>query len=258
MVRANTTQGYRSFAVSPCEAVHTWPEIPIGLVSAVLARLGGFSVDHGRTSPAGLSAFIAPMLMTGTAAAVAAGHRSAANAAEQRSRHRHLGQLEHHVAAVAHDPGADLDQLLAQDRERSMLDSSGSAKVRRKLARLVGEGMELEPYGVMPESIAGQSRPADCVLGGARRVARLLRSDGRGTAPAWLHARAQSVLRAVAGQALPKMEGRSGRKQPVGGAGKTYRLRGLPWVDSVEKLCCVEAVSLIHSNNRRGSEDDDG
>jgi hypothetical protein len=31
---------------------------------------------------------------------------------EQRSRHRHLGPLED-GAAVAHDPGADLDQLLA-------------------------------------------------------------------------------------------------------------------------------------------------
>jgi hypothetical protein len=32
---------------------------------------------------------------------------------EQRSGHRHLGQLEHDVATVAHDPGADLDQLLS-------------------------------------------------------------------------------------------------------------------------------------------------
>jgi hypothetical protein len=48
---------------------------------------------------------------------------------EQRSRHRHLGQLEHHVAAVAHDPGADLDQLLAQGGERPMLDSSTSFNV---------------------------------------------------------------------------------------------------------------------------------
>jgi hypothetical protein len=32
---------------------------------------------------------------------------------EQRSGHRYLGQLEHDVAAMAHDPGTDLDQLLA-------------------------------------------------------------------------------------------------------------------------------------------------
>ena len=35
-------------------------------------------------------------------------------AANERSRHRHLGELEDHVAAVPHDPGADLHQLLAQ------------------------------------------------------------------------------------------------------------------------------------------------
>jgi hypothetical protein len=32
---------------------------------------------------------------------------------DQRSRLRELGQLEHDVAAEAHDPGADLDQLFA-------------------------------------------------------------------------------------------------------------------------------------------------
>jgi hypothetical protein len=44
---------------------------------------------------------------------------------EQGARHRHLGQLEHDVATMAHDPGADLDQLLAQRRERPMLDLLG-------------------------------------------------------------------------------------------------------------------------------------
>jgi hypothetical protein len=46
--------------------------------------------------------------------------------------HRYLGQLEHPVAAVAHD----LDRLLAQRGQRPLLDLSGSANVRRKLARL--------------------------------------------------------------------------------------------------------------------------
>jgi hypothetical protein len=41
---------------------------------------------------------------------------------EQRPWHRHLGQLEHDVAAMAYDPGADLDQLLAQGGQRPMLD----------------------------------------------------------------------------------------------------------------------------------------
>ena len=38
----------------------------------------------------------------------------AQNLGEELPRHGHLGQLEDHVAAVAHDPGADLHQLLAQ------------------------------------------------------------------------------------------------------------------------------------------------
>ena len=41
---------------------------------------------------------------------------------EQRPRHRHLGELEDHVAPVPHDPGADLDQLLAQGRQRPLLN----------------------------------------------------------------------------------------------------------------------------------------
>jgi transposase len=59
MARFETTQGYRSLAVSRCEAVHTLTEIPIGLVSAVWGRLGAAFGRQGRTSPVGLSSFIA-------------------------------------------------------------------------------------------------------------------------------------------------------------------------------------------------------
>jgi hypothetical protein len=44
---------------------------------------------------------------------------------EEHPRHRHLGQLEDDVAAVAHDPGADLDQLLAQRGQRPLRDRVG-------------------------------------------------------------------------------------------------------------------------------------
>jgi hypothetical protein len=44
---------------------------------------------------------------------------------EQRPWHRDLGELEHHVAAVPDDPPADLDQLLAQGRQRPLLDLLG-------------------------------------------------------------------------------------------------------------------------------------
>ena len=41
---------------------------------------------------------------------------------------------------------------------------SGSASERRKLAEVVGERVELEPHGVVPEDAAGQPRPAQRTL----------------------------------------------------------------------------------------------
>jgi hypothetical protein len=35
------------------------------------------------------------------------------SASARGARHRHRGQLEHDVATMAHDPGTELDQLLA-------------------------------------------------------------------------------------------------------------------------------------------------
>jgi hypothetical protein len=49
---------------------------------------------------------------------------------EQGARHCDLSQLEHDVAAMAHDPGADLHQLLAQRRQRPMLDLRRRRKLR--------------------------------------------------------------------------------------------------------------------------------
>ena len=94
-----------------------------GAAPRIWRVLSSSRVDHGRTSPAGLSSFIAPDPHAGSGGGL--GRRSidpAQDLGEQGSRHRHLGQLEHHVAAVAHDPGADLDQLLAQRRQRPVLD----------------------------------------------------------------------------------------------------------------------------------------
>jgi hypothetical protein len=86
------------------------------------------------------------------------------NLGKQGARHCHLGQLEHHVAAMAHDPGADLDQLLTQGRERPMLDLLGQSQCAQEVGEVVGEGVKLEPHRVVPERMAGQSRPADGVL----------------------------------------------------------------------------------------------
>ena len=51
-------------------------------------------------------------------------------------RHGDLGHLESDVAAVADEPGADLDQLLPQAGQRPVLIGSGVASVRKKLPRL--------------------------------------------------------------------------------------------------------------------------
>jgi hypothetical protein len=55
----------------------------------------------------------------------------AQDAREQRPRHCDLGQLKHHVAAMAHDPGADRSVISDQ-----CSTSSGRPKVRMKLAGL--------------------------------------------------------------------------------------------------------------------------
>jgi hypothetical protein len=76
----------------------------------------------------------------------------------------HLGQLEHDVAAVAHDPGANLDQLLAERRQRPVLDLLGQGQGAHEVGRLVGQRVQLEPHRVVPEGVTGQPRPAKRVL----------------------------------------------------------------------------------------------
>jgi hypothetical protein len=76
---------------------------------------------------------------------------------EQGARHCHLGQLEHDVATMAHDPGADLDQLLAQCSQRPVLHPLRGINVWRKLVRL-GARVKLEPHRVVTDGIAGQPR----------------------------------------------------------------------------------------------------
>ena len=49
-----------------------------------------------------------PSLMLRAAVPLNAGHRSDAGCRRTAPRHRHLGELEHDVATVTHDPGADL------------------------------------------------------------------------------------------------------------------------------------------------------
>jgi hypothetical protein len=58
-------------------------------------------------------------------------------------------------AAVAHDPGAELDQLLAQRRQRPMLDLFRQGQRAHEVGQVVGQGVELEPHGVVAERMAG-------------------------------------------------------------------------------------------------------
>jgi hypothetical protein len=83
---------------------------------------------------------------------------------EQGAGHRHLGQLEHDVAAMAYDPGADLHELLAQGRQRPMLDLLGQGQRAQEVGEIVGERVQLEAYRVVAEGVAGQPRPADRIL----------------------------------------------------------------------------------------------
>ena len=83
---------------------------------------------------------------------------------KQGARHCDLGQLEHDVAAMAHDPGADLDQLLAQRGQRPMLDPLRQGQCAQEVGEVVGERVQLEAYSVVPDGMTGQPRPAERVL----------------------------------------------------------------------------------------------
>jgi hypothetical protein len=61
---------------------------------------------------------------------------------------------------VAHDPGADLDQLLAQGRERPLRHLVGQRERAQEVGQVVGEREQLQPHRVVPEGAAGQPRPA--------------------------------------------------------------------------------------------------
>ena len=48
-----------------------------------------------------------------------------------------------HVPPVAHDPGADLDELLAQGRERPLLNLLRQGQRAQEVSEVVGQGVEL-------------------------------------------------------------------------------------------------------------------
>jgi len=69
-------------------------------------------------------------------------------------RHRHLGQLESGVAAMADNLRADLDELLAQAGQRSRLRGFRHRQRPHKVAQVVGQRVELEAHRVGGEGAA--------------------------------------------------------------------------------------------------------
>ena len=75
-----------------------------------------------------------------------------------------LRHLEDDIASVAHHLRADLDQLLLQARQRPALDRLRCCKRAKKVAKIVGERMNLKPDRIGSERPARQSRPLDRAL----------------------------------------------------------------------------------------------
>ena len=70
--------------------------------------------------------------------------------------------------------GADFDQLLAQGRERPLLNLLRQGQRAQEVGEVVGQGVELEPHGVVAEGVAGQSRPTQRILALSARFPDLL------------------------------------------------------------------------------------
>ena len=83
---------------------------------------------------------------------------------EQFPRHRHLGQLERDVAAMADHLGTDLHQLLPQRGQRPVLDLLRQSQRPHEVGEIVGQGVKLQPDGVIAEPATRQPRPFDRVL----------------------------------------------------------------------------------------------
>ncbi len=63
---------------------------------------------------------------------------------EQLPWHRNLRQLESDVAAMSHDLGADLDELLPKRRHRPAVDLSRQRQTAQEVAEVVGQGEQLK------------------------------------------------------------------------------------------------------------------
>ncbi len=73
---------------------------------------------------------------------------------EQFPRHRDLSHLEGDVTAMAHNLRADLDEFLAQARQRPWLSGLGHRQRPHEVAEVVGERVKLKADGVGGEGTA--------------------------------------------------------------------------------------------------------
>lgn len=89
---------------------------------------------------------------------------AAQDVGEQVAGNGDLGHLERDVAPVADDLRVDLDELVAQRRQRPLLDDIGQRERPHEATKVVGQGMKLEPDLVVAELLARQARPANRVL----------------------------------------------------------------------------------------------
>jgi hypothetical protein len=63
---------------------------------------------------------------------------------EEDPRHCHLRQLGHHALAVAHDPGANLDQFFAERRQRPLFDLFRQSQRAQEVRDVLGDRVKLE------------------------------------------------------------------------------------------------------------------
>src|SRR5262245_2607357 len=108
------------------------------------------------------------------------------DAAEQLTRHRHLGHLENEVATVRDHLRPDLDDLLPQRGQGPLRDLARQRQGAEEVGEVVGQRVQLETDGVRAEGHARQPRPLDRVLPFLDPLARPSRARCRRRRPSWL------------------------------------------------------------------------
>ena len=82
----------------------------------------------------------------------------------QPARHRDFGQLKRDVSGVMNHLRTDLDELVAQRRERPLLHTRRQRQPAQEVAQVVRQHMQLQPRLVGVEAVTAQTCPTDRVL----------------------------------------------------------------------------------------------